>query len=632
MGGGVTWPACIGGEELACVGVQAGPDGQCWAHLTPDALRDALGALSPGKDLDLRGTALDWDLLEQILDALRDPQDGRPRVGNGRFEHANFSGGKLSDGVLLNGVVFSGEVSFWNATFSGWIQFRGVKFEAGVAFNGAMFHESVVFENVNFRAGVGFAEATFADDVSFNGTTFGAGASFERVKFGDLAVFGGAVFGGDARFEFAKFTGFTDFAAAKFGGEARFSRAEFGHYARFAGTFFERDAVFGGFLGGAKFRRDVDFEEVKFRGIADFEGVEFSGDATFSLAEFGKEARFIEARVGGAFRVGPSMVGGVLNLSGVKVDGVVRIVVAASLVGCASGEFASRVWLSLEGGDLRLVDSVFARPATVESLSPSLGIAGMQGDPGVALLSLRGTDAEHLTLVDVDLSRCVLSGLRRPELLRLDGRCAFARVPRGFRLRWGWVPWRWTAREALFEEHLWRRSVPGNGSGWAGHGPGEDEDGSPWGVVGPARLTVLYRQLRAALEDSRDAPGAADLYYGEMEMRRLASWRWSERWLLRAYWLVSGYGLRAWRALAMLTLFVLAAAVVLDSTGFAGRSPGLAASMLYAAGSVVSLDVVVQHVPVVLTEWGEAARLLLRVGGPVLLGLAALALRGRVKR
>jgi hypothetical protein len=38
----------------------------------------------------------------------------------------------------------------------------------------------------------------------------------------------------------------------------------------------------------------------------------------------------------------------------------------------------------------------------------------------------------------------------------------------------------------------------------------------------PARLAVLYRQLRKAQEDAKNEPGAADFYYGEMEMRRLA--------------------------------------------------------------------------------------------------------------
>jgi hypothetical protein len=40
------------------------------------------------------------------------------------------------------------------------------------------------------------------------------------------------------------------------------------------------------------------------------------------------------------------------------------------------------------------------------------------------------------------------------------------------------------------------------------------------GQVGPAQLALVYRALRKALEDGANAPGAADFYYGEMEMRR----------------------------------------------------------------------------------------------------------------
>jgi hypothetical protein len=67
--------------------------------------------------------------------------------------------------------------------------------------------------------------------------------------------------------------------------------------------------------------------------------------------------------------------------------------------------------------------------------------------------------------------------------------------------------------------------------------------------------------LRKGRQDAKDEPGAADFYYGEMEMRRHARGSASnrrrassrgrvERGILTAYWLVSGYGLRAWRALA----------------------------------------------------------------------------------
>jgi hypothetical protein len=37
--------------------------------------------------------------------------------------------------------------------------------------------------------------------------------------------------------------------------------------------------------------------------------------------------------------------------------------------------------------------------------------------------------------------------------------------------------------------------------------------------LGPDRLAVLYRALRKAQEDNKNEPGAADFYYGEMEMR-----------------------------------------------------------------------------------------------------------------
>ena len=35
-------------------------------------------------------------------------------------------------------------------------------------------------------------------------------------------------------------------------------------------------------------------------------------------------------------------------------------------------------------------------------------------------------------------------------------------------------------------------------------------------------IAGIYRDLRKGLEDVKNEPGAADFYYGEMEMRRLA--------------------------------------------------------------------------------------------------------------
>jgi hypothetical protein len=79
-------------------------------------------------------------------------------------------------------------------------------------------------------------------------------------------------------------------------------------------------------------------------------------------------------------------------------------------------------------------------------------------------------------------------------------------------------------------------------------------------VLAPGQIAALYRALRKGREDAKDEPGAADFYYGEMEMRRrarrhsadnldgqssAASRGRMERGILTAYWLVSGYGLRA---------------------------------------------------------------------------------------
>lgn len=63
----------------------------------------------------------------------------------------------------------------------------------------------------------------------------------------------------------------------------------------------------------------------------------------------------------------------------------------------------------------------------------------------------------------------------------------------------------------------------------------------------------------AVLKDSKNEPGAADFYYGEMQMRRRdTATPAAERMILALYWLVSCYGMRAARALAVLAVLVLA--------------------------------------------------------------------------
>lgn len=104
--------------------------------------------------------------------------------------------------------------------------------------------------------------------------------------------------------------------------------------------------------------------------------------------------------------------------------------------------------------------------------------------------------------------------------------------------------------------------------------------------------------------------------------------RWDRLW--QAYWLVSGYGLRAWRALTWLAVAVAGFALLFHCFGFrpSTRPDSYWESLLYTFRTTLSLT----DRELRLTSWGKFFQALLRITGPILLGLAALAFRGRLKR
>lgn len=127
--------------------------------------------------------------------------------------------------------------------------------------------------------------------------------------------------------------------------------------------------------------------------------------------------------------------------------------------------------------------------------------------------------------------------------------------------------------------------------------------------------------------------------------------------IVTLYWVVSGYGLRASRAITALAALITAATIIFATIGFAhtratiyrpvhtpvngtaavyqqggvpGAKPGWGTALYHAVDSATSL----LHTPgdEALTPAGRATEITLRLLGPVLLGLAVLAIRGRVKR
>jgi uncharacterized protein YjbI with pentapeptide repeats len=617
-------------------------------------LEEALASLAPGKSIDARGTDIGRDLLRKILSQMRGPDDRAARINVADFEGARFLGDAKFDNVTFEvarfgHAIFEGDGSFYGTTFSHYAAFHYATFKGIGDFGHAEFAQAA-FKHIDFGPGPRFDGATFNGLTEFIGNHFKGFTEFTKITVYDRAVFVRNRFDFYCSFQGAHFHDVAEIAGNYFlCTEASFYRVvfdkdvslvknEYECAAGFIETTFGGEASFGEsiFRNDAWFGRSEFHKEVRFYG-ARFHGNIFCRDAKFhDLVEFGG---YEDVTVDGEMRIDSAGGHGELVLDGLTAAGIVEVDGTFTRVSCADAKLPGRVWFRLTGSDLWLDNTEFGGPTTVESAT--IATTKLDDDASalqtvVHLRSLKGTDAEHLTLVDVDLSRCEFAGLRRPELLHLVGACRFAPMPRGWSLRWGWMPWRWGMREALFEEHLWRASVraPAGKKGWMSRDQASDPDGKT-AVLGPERLTVTYRQLRAGLEDARNEPGAADLYYGEMEMRRAASRRagrlgeWS---LLGAYWLVSGYGLRASRAMIMLAIVILASAVGLQYAGFPGLTAGFSESVVFAAGAVLSLDLTNQHLPGTLTEWGDVIRIFLRIAGPVLLGLAALAVRGRVKR
>ncbi|MDB4872513.1 MAG: hypothetical protein JWL97_3517 [Gemmatimonadales bacterium] len=650
-------------DPAAVCGASAAADQHCLAHLRPDQRTDFLATLTAGADIDVRGVAITPELLAQLLTSL-DDGNGKAQFGNADFIGATFTGG-----AYFRGATFTGEAYFSGATFTGGADFRGATFTGGADFRSATFTRDAYFGDATFTGHAYFLGATFTRDADFGGAKFfgyvanfrGAmffgGADFRSATFTRDAYFGDATFTGHAYFLGATFTGNADFGGAKFSGYvANFRGAMFFGGADFRSATFTRDAYFRSatFTGhanflGATFTGGADFRGATFFGGADFRSATFTGHANFLGATFTGDADFRSVRFSGSGRFLCRAEG--MDLTGSEVGGELIVEAAARWVNAARMRGAGRVSLRLRGTSVDLSDAVFTGPVTVHRLQqpiPHLDESDLADPesgqvPAASIDSLRGTDAERLVLTDVDLSGCRFAGMHRVDQLRLDGRCVFATDPSG-------------SRQVLAEEHHWRSApVERGGAGQRGwtEAPAADD------VVGPARLEVLYRQLRKAIEDSKNEPGAADFYYAEMEMRRAAATRRPDKTLLWLYWVSSGYALRARRALAWLAVVIAATIAALTLLGFPTSGTDLNAHgtltaptgaqpitvTVHQADPVKALSaraekateitlnaVIFRGADTQLTTAGRYIDIVARLLGPLLLGLSVLAVRNQVKR
>lgn len=487
------------------------------------------------------------------------------------------------------------------------------------------------------------------DRLSTKGNTSFGTATFDMARLSNCS-FSSARFSGTASFNLTKFVD----------DSGQFAGSQFLKEAWFYGSTFASDASFA----GARFEDVTNFDRVQFIRDADFAGCRFSGDLTIENA----------------------LVSGYLMLDRAVLETRTLITAAAEGFSALRTVFKGGAEIRLGGSFVFLESTDFGRPSLVAAVpdtfrEPTLRVDGFPSCQlnvcRPSLMSLRQTDVANLELINVDLKSCRFAEANNLDHLTIRGLQTFANVPPMQRaLRWP-LFWHYSPRQTLAEEHHWRstpgwktaypnRPEPLSIRGWTKFERFYGRKGWPWSAE-PEELTAervaeLYRLLRKAREDSKDEPGAADFYFGEMEMRRRAdSTPRMEKFILWIYWLVSGYGLRGSRALVALLLTLSLFNGLFLWNGFAHPSEPFQASTRsttetlsagsksaspikelkarvlealttldawsYTAGAAVNLSSDAE-----LQPWGRFYRLVIRMLGPLFLGLAILSVRNRVKR
>jgi uncharacterized protein YjbI with pentapeptide repeats len=599
----------------------------------------------------------------------------RARFGQTAFDRAKYP--------LLTGADLGDETSFKGARF-GRATFAGAVFPDAASFAGSdTDFETVTFSGVSQCSvespQITMAEpATFGANVSFAEATLGLNANFARVHFGPGANFSDSVFKHDA-----------SFAGADLGDRAAFCRTRFGRNVAFAervpaespnatapdtGRQLATPAVFG---------KDVSFESATFGPYASFRGVDFGDRLSFDEAEFGADASFETASFGAnaqltrlklegnaSFadsRFGEGLhlqivKGGTISLQRAKVSRDSWLSAQCTVIDLTRGAFSNGLNLSTSAhvllGGVELKGPSVIRGLEVPSEHDKSQRAAEDKLSPARLASLRDVDLANLRLQGVDLTACSFSGAYNLENVRLEEPFEFGEPPTGRR---------WTRRRVLRDEQSWRCQFGPKRvrEKWCADGqPQQAErnlearrDGKlarreAKGVQG------LYRALRKSLEDLKNEPGAADFYYGEMEMRRHAAQRTSAEGLfLFAYWLVAGYALRGLRTVAAFFLVIALGCLAFGSFGFDKKvtiqyrpvavdseyrapvygtekisdgRPGFRDAAVYSLQSATAL--LRPPSPQALTLPGQVVEVILRVLGPLLLGLAIFSVRGRFRR
>ncbi len=314
-----------------------------------------------------------------------------------------------------------------------------------------------------------------------------------------IDLFRDRIFSGDANFASTTFSGEADFFRAAFGGRADFSDATFSVDATFYHATFSGDAdlSYAKFSGDSEFSRatfsgDAEFNFATFTGNAEFAGATFSRDAEFAGVTFSRDANFSGARFSGDASFSRARFSGRTDFSGAKFSGEAGFSGAAF---SGKADFSGAAF----GGKADFFVTTFSGEAYFFNVDLEKAV----------FRSVDLSDVRFSRAINLDKTR--FHNVRRrpnPKGLLLDERKA-----------------RETKKETDYEN-----------------------------------AEQVYNQLKRNFEGRKDYYRASQFHYGEMEMRRLAQLRRGSygQWLLLSlyYWL-GGYGERLWKPVVWFIVMIL---------------------------------------------------------------------------
>lgn len=627
------WPPCEQCGGAAVVGEH------CIGHLTHSQLISYMGTVSETGIIDGRGATCTAADVAKLLSARGEPV-GAPTVL--MFERAVIKGNFVAP---LTVTLFA---SFKDAIFAGDVSTR---LDAGCP--------------------VDFTGTQFRGDVKLRGT------AAHNMRF--LA----AEFDGALSFKASRIAGSAQFASARFAGRVDLTRLKVDGGIEFSGTTFPAEFVWSGggacdgrgdglgIVTGERIRAEdgswwdplpeqareelVPLLAPELQDLLDEpvdSGARFSDVVFESRARFdhvfvgGRECTLVDVRFRDVFDFQEATLGGVHTvIRSSQFEQRLSVGVGGANFDCLSNTFADGADLYVLSQSVAVEDCRFGRSSVIRSWMRHAGKFR-----STRLVSLRRTDCEHLRLLNMDLSPCLFAGTHNLDKLVIEDTLLLESPP---------PPRRADRRKIIAEEWHWRT----DNDGWEQplHVAWKRlELERPAPLAEPVPLTTteiaaIYRALRKGSEDAKDEPGAADFYYGEMEMRRRTSGG-PQRFILWAYWLLSGYALRPSRVMASLVVVLALFAALFQWGGFQEGGTQLRAVRLDPGGVPVyeerkpektsavedGIDAVVYTAGTAATiisgperplnRLGRVLRVILRILAPVLIALLVLSIRGRVKR